>query len=293
MIRLVASDLDGTLLNASHALDMEEAKCIKEIQKAGIQFVVATGRTYDGAHYLLEPYDIHCDYIVLNGALTKDGKGNIIAEHALCKSTLQQIITLLRNDDAFFHMYSMSGTLTFDAQRGKDTCMRHLMSNGMSMEEARQAITSAHIATYDAEYEDEQAFYKDAVHVYKVEVFCEDACVFTQLCDKLALLSGVHVTSSMRNNIEVTAPQATKGMALAQLCKRQGILKEDVVVIGDSSNDMDMIQSFPNSVAVANAIATLQASARYTTKSNEEHGVALVLNEILQHNGEGFVLKNF
>lgn len=75
-IRLVASDMDGTLLDPLSHISEENANAIRELQQSGAEFVICSGRAYSGAHPIVSGAGIHCSYICLSGAMicTEDGK---------------------------------------------------------------------------------------------------------------------------------------------------------------------------------------------------------------------------
>lgn len=293
MIKLIACDLDNTLLDAAHELCAEDAAIINAIQDAGIEFMVATGRSYEGAKELIEPSGIRCDYVVLNGAQIRKQCGAILEQTPLGNDILRPLITMLREEDMCFHMYTDVGTVTFDAQRGQNEGLKHLMKNGFTRDEAMTIMTKGKFGSYDKEYENEEAFYEDAQNVYKLEMFLEDMQKQDSIRKKLAEISGIEVTNSVVDNIEVTSYEAQKGKALLAYCAHHGIQKEEVLVFGDSLNDLNMIEEFPNSFAVENAVDTILKKANYVTKSNLQHGVAIVLNEVLRGAGDDAFLKDF
>ena len=78
MIKLFASDMDGTLLNEKHVISKENAHAVKQLQAAGIEFIIATGRDYNMVRFLLDPHDIQCRVIGLNGATVYDVDGTLL-----------------------------------------------------------------------------------------------------------------------------------------------------------------------------------------------------------------------
>ena len=78
MIKLIASDMDGTLLNNRQAISKENVEAIKKAQNKGIKFLIATGRNYDEVQFLLSENDIICNCILMNGSEYRDNNGKII-----------------------------------------------------------------------------------------------------------------------------------------------------------------------------------------------------------------------
>ena len=96
MIKLIASDMDGTLLNNDLVVPEENINAIKEAQKAGIEFMIATGRGIHEALPLLEKYHLHPAYITLNGAQVFDENEKVQVELPLNLGVSHQIISTLR-----------------------------------------------------------------------------------------------------------------------------------------------------------------------------------------------------
>ena len=99
---------------------------------------------------------------------------------------------------------------------------------------------------------------------------------------QLQALKHTAVTNSIADNIEITAAHAQKGLALKKLCEEQGLHPDEVMVFGDSLNDLSMMQEFRYSFAMANAADIIKEAANYQTRSNAEHGVAYVLERLLK-----------
>lgn len=78
MIKLIASDMDGTLLNSKHKISNKNLEAIKKAQEMGIKFTIATGRMYEDVKPLLDECDLICQCIVLNGGEYIDEKGKVI-----------------------------------------------------------------------------------------------------------------------------------------------------------------------------------------------------------------------
>lgn len=293
MIKLIACDLDGTLLDGSHELQVEDSQVIEEIQKAGIQFMVATGRSYEGAKDLVETYGVCCDYVTLNGALIMDKHGNVLEETPIPYDTLKELITMIRKENLCFHMYGTQGTVTFDAERGRREALRHLMNHGFCEEEALMIQTKGKFGAYDKEYESEEAFYESKPVIYKIEMFMEDQQEQQSFKKQLTRVQGIEVTNSVVDNIEITASAAQKGIALKSYCQHHNIANDEVLVFGDSLNDLSMMEEFTGSFAMENAIPCIKDKANYITDTNVNHGVIKVLRALLQNQGNVDFLKNF
>ena len=94
------------------------------------------------------------------------------------------------------------------------------------------------------------------------------------------------MSSSFNDNIEITDINAQKGIILEKVTKKMGIDKKDVMILGDSFNDYSMFEIFEESVAMENAISEIKKIAKYITDTNENHGVAKAIYNVLNDSME-------
>lgn len=78
MIKLIASDMDGTLVSNDHAISEANSKAIKMAQNKGIEFIITTGRSYEDAHSQVAEAGIECNYLVMNGSELRNAQGEIV-----------------------------------------------------------------------------------------------------------------------------------------------------------------------------------------------------------------------
>ena len=99
-------------------------------------------------------------------------------------------------------------------------------------------------------------------------------------------LEGLAVSSSFRDNIEITDKNAQKGIILEKVAGKLGINKNDVMILGDSFNDYSMFEIFEESVAMKNAIPEVKEIAKYVTEANSDLGVAKAIYRVLNNEME-------
>lgn len=116
---------------------------------------------------------------------------------------------------------------------------------------------------------------------YKFGIFHPDRNTITQLWNIAAALDGVLVTSSHPSNIEVSAEGVSKRSGLERLCTELGIQLSEVMAIGDSHNDLDMLRAVGLGVAMGNGSDEVKEAADEITKTNAEDGVALAIQKYL------------
>lgn len=282
MIKLLACDLDGTLLDEKHQLPEINAKAILKLQAAGIQFMSATGRTYKSVDCLFKPYGIICEHLLLNGSILKDEQGTTLYDLPMQLDTVKEVMDIIDHEALCFNMYTNEGSVTPNIKKAKLQFLQHMQANGMSMEEAKEIMEKNAFHVYDREVRDLSAYLKENPRIYKMETFSGNKEVSRMIRKELNDVKGVALSDSISENVEITDQNAQKGYTLRMYCEQHGIGLHEVVVMGDSMNDLSMMKIFPNSIAVANANNEIKEAAAYITISNEEHAVAYVIEEILK-----------
>lgn len=109
MIKLIASDMDGTLLDSKMGISKDNASAIKEAERLGIEFMVATGRAYTEAKPALDEAGIECAMITLNGAKVFDKVGNSLFTAGIDKKTTGEILDILDAHDVYFEVSTNKG----------------------------------------------------------------------------------------------------------------------------------------------------------------------------------------
>lgn len=112
MIKLIASDMDGTLLNNNHDIDVETVEAIRKAEEAGIIFAISTGREYDSVKGLLDKHNIRCQCILSNGAEYRDEDGNILEVININEKYAKQIIQILDENKLPARIFTDKGVFT-------------------------------------------------------------------------------------------------------------------------------------------------------------------------------------
>ena len=121
------------------------------------------------------------------------------------------------------------------------------------------------------------------IPVYKIFLFSDDTDMLEQIDKVLGENRDIAVASSFPTNLEITDVRAQKGPVLKNYIERLGYAMDEVMVFGDSLNDLSMLEmDFGATVAMENASPEVKAAAKYVTKSNNEHGLAYAIRELLK-----------
>lgn len=273
-IRLFASDMDGTLLNEKHFISEETAKAIKALQQTDIEFIIATGRGYDSAKFLLDQHDIQCRIIGLNGATMHDVDGTLMDTNPIAPTLVKKVIHYLDAHQLEYGFQTEDGYYTSDIERFKARLSEFSGSNSdITTAQLVQLLGTIHtLDAYDTEM---------AQPILKFMVFskhAEELAAFTQQFESYEHLD---ITSSNYDNLEITSSLAQKGLALERYAFSKGYTMENVLAIGDSPNDRSMLKMATYSYAMQNASDYIKQLARHQAPANTENGVAHVIWQLL------------
>lgn len=278
MIELIASDMDGTLLNEKMVISKANAQAIAEAERRGIKFMVSTGRGYTEAHPLLTEVGINCPMITLNGAQVYDGQGKIIDNIGIEKDTVRTILQMLKEHNIYAEVVTSKGIYSDNKVKRIESVASLLVNlNPETTYKMGVVLAAARLELMNINYIDD---YKELVNDHSIEVlkliaFSDDGQnTLAPIKEKLETLGSLAITSSFINNIEINHKDAQKGIALARTAKRLGIPMENVMAIGDNFNDVSMLQVAGVSFAMENAEEEVKSHAKYLTSSNNENGVA-------------------
>ena len=147
MIRMIASDLDGTLLRKDWSISEYTIKIIKEAQASGIRWVTVTGRSDRGARPIMENYGLSCDYILMNGAEFRDTNGNLIKSENIDTDLARFVCEKLHRENLGFEIKTDRGDYT----------------------------TTMELAEYSDYLEDGyEKLFEEKHNIRKILVFCDD-----------------------------------------------------------------------------------------------------------------------
>lgn len=270
-IKLIALDLDGTLLDSKKHLPPANEEALRDCLKRGIHIVPATGRTADGIPAELKAIPGVRYAITTNGAVVEDMKEKKILDSNLLPWELA--LEILQIADGFHVMYD-----PYVDQRGitEPRFYEHLSEYGLTpaLQEMVRQTRDVHdnIIRFVAEAKKP---------VEKINLFFPEAEERAKLRSLLSGRKDILITSSMPMNLEINAPDATKGGGLSALAAVLGIAREETMAIGDGENDFSMIESAGIGVAMKNGRPDLLAAADYITDTNDEAGVAKAIRRFV------------
>jgi len=262
--KLIASDMDGTLVNDKSELTERTKQAIINTVKSGVLFVTATGRPFSNTQMVNELFTEDMPFIVLNGAATYMGKsGKLLFEHYLDFELAKEVYEIGQK------LGIAQVVWTGPQLWANRLCDRTL---------AYEALGVAKMSVID----DFNTLKTDTEGVSKVLWIDDPANIRRHSAEMNSRLAGkVTCVSSMAHFLEFISPQAGKGGALEKLGKIYGIDSSEMIAVGDSYNDISMLEYAGLSVAVANAVDDVLKSCDHITSSNENDGVAEVIEKFV------------
>src|SRR5699024_10338556 len=258
MIKLIASDMDGTLLNEKMEVSDRNIQAIKDAQNAGIESLIATGRGLSEAEPFLRN-QVHPGYITLNGAEVFDNKGEMISSNPISAESQNKVVDYFHKYDIYFEVVTNKGIFSNDLEAKINNLANVLvkLNAGTSFKKAVRD-TQERVKMMPMNFVDsyEHIFNDQAFKIMKLIAFNEHQHkVLAPMKKEITKnIKDVVVTSSSPNNVEINSIDAQKGIALLQYAKKRNISPDEIMAIGDNLNDYSMIRDAGVGVAMKNAI---------------------------------------
>ena len=291
MYKLVAIDLDGTMLNQYGIITEKTKKAISKAQEKGVEVMIASGRAITSVKRFSKEINSNKYFISGNGAITYDIKNNkILYENILSKTKALKIIKICEENSIYYNVYTENGII---AKNLSYNTLYYYKDNLTKPDENR-----THINIVENVYD---YFEQREEKILKIMICDEHKTVFNSIVRKLKELSEIEVleVSHMSRKIikqgtdeialeyfytEVSAKDVDKWNALEEIIGLMNISKEEVVTIGDNANDLKMITNAGLGVAMGESAPYVKQSADIIAPTNDEDGVAIILNKLFDLN---------
>ncbi|MCR3921359.1 MAG: Cof-type HAD-IIB family hydrolase [Firmicutes bacterium] len=266
-IRLLALDLDDTLLNESFHISEQNRAAIQRVAAAGVLVTLATGRMFHSAQPYARELEIDLPLITYHGAMIRTTGGEETLFHRPVPLALaHEVVSIAKTGN--FHVNAYLNDELYVAEENENSRIYEQMARvkvnvvGDLVRFLIQAPTKITIVNTDG----------------RLPALWDE--LKERFSDTLA------ITISRPHYLEITDRRATKGQALAYLAKLHQIPREQIAAVGDSYNDLDMLEYAGMGVAVANARDEVKAVANVITETNVNHGVAAFIEKYLLAEGE-------
>ena len=270
-IKLIAFDLDGTVLDSLKRLSGRNRAALKACAEKGIVLVPATGRAAAGISPAIRDIPGVRYGITTNGGTITDLKtGEILDRQTISGEKALRLMKVISRYHAMYDPYINGRGIT------QPEFYDHMDEFGLT-----PVIQEMVRATRDVVPNIQDYVKQTGAEVEKINIYLADLKDREPLQRELEQEEGLSITSSLYNNLEVNDAKATKGQALKRLADYLNIPMEAVMAFGDGGNDLSMIQAAGTGVAMANGLETVKAAADYITLDNDQDGVADAIEKLI------------
>ena len=265
-IKIIALDLDGTVLNSKKQLTKRTEEAIREAIRAGIYVIPSTGRTL---------CNIPADLIRIpgiryingaNGAAVTDLQtGKVIYHDFIPMETALLLLERLKKFDVEVSMYAHGKMFDYE---GFEKRVSKYFPGAKKMPRiyVPDLATCLKLNGWDIE---------------KLFIFFLERILTKEIQADIAHIPGISTCSSDVHNLEINSSTVDKGKSLLKLGELLGVSKDQIMAMGDGGNDLSMLRAVGHPVAMENAIPEVKEIAEFVTASCDEDGVALMIEKVL------------
>ncbi len=271
--KMICIDMDGTLLNSGHEVSERNKKAIKKAIEKGIVVAITTGRIFRSAKIYADLLGIETPIVASNGGFIKEqDKEKVIYKSALTYEQLKKIDSVIKKHDLNVYYNLYDGIIL----------EKTLDENHAYKQANKRAKTEEDKITIMENVDIDKAFKKYEGDVLKaICIENENIEELNKAKKELKAIEGLEVVSSWSNNFEVMPKGTCKWSGIKQLAKILGIKEDEIVCIGDSENDLSMVQNAGFGIAMGNAREDVKEVAKYITDDNEHDGVGKAIEKIV------------
>lgn len=290
MYKLIAIDLDGTLLNSKGLISKENKNAIKKAQEQGIEVILASGRSKDSIKNFATEINSNKYLIAGNGALAYDMRKNKdIYDKSIKKTDVLKILQICEENSIFYSLHTKSSILT------KSLNYSPLVYHSENLSKPEDKKTSINVIPNLYEY----VKANNREKYLKISIQDADKSIFNNIIKKLKHIKNVdvieveHSTKKMLKindeemtmqyyYTEITRKNINKWSAIKCVSKKLGIKKKYIVAIGDNINDKEMIEHAGFGVVMGNSALAAKHIGDMVVADHNSNGVAEAIEKILQ-----------
>lgn len=259
-VKLVVSDMDGTLLNSKGEVSEKFFSLFNQLQDYNVHFVAASGRQYYSIIHKLHAIKDKITIIAENGGITIQSDKELLTTKLPTKNINELIPIIRKLNDAHIVLCGKNSAYIETKNQDFISLFNEYYNEYIIVDDLTKVVsdTFLKIAVY--------SFTGAEKNIYPYVKHFENT---------------LQVKVSGTNWLDLSHQNANKGHALQKLQNSLGILKEETLVFGDYNNDLEMLEMADFSFAMENAHPNVLKAANYQTKSNDEHGVEYILEKLL------------
>lgn len=252
MIKMVVTDIDGTIYSPERGISEGVRACVKNLTDNGIHVAIATGRSFSSTKSIADELGIKCPLICYQGGLINSYEGETLHVKYLNEDIAREIVKTLRARSIHMNVYIED---VLFVENDNDYIKAYVGDKGIDY--------------FKVDSFDELDFSK----LNKILAIDHDTQLIENLIKELQeKYPQIYVVKSTNIFCEIANKEATKGNAIKFLAEKYGITTEEVMAIGDQNNDIEMVVTAGYGVAMGNGTKEIKAAAKYITDSVENDG---------------------
>ncbi|MBS6509434.1 MAG: HAD family phosphatase [Paraclostridium bifermentans] len=271
-IKLICIDMDGTLLMDQQNVSEENKKAIKDAVSRGVHVAITTGRVYNCAKLYSDEIGLKTPIIASNGAFIGGSNGETIYNNPLNSNEIKDFLSLTRQYGLLSYLTGNFGIVS--TTELPDGHIYKVLNKRLKDDEKIKFEVIDNIDNAFKLYPN-QLLKGVCIEKNNISDLMKVKKELKQLNPEL------EIVSSWDDNFEIMKKGSSKGGAVAQLAKYFNLKRDEVMCIGDSENDLSMIEYAGIGVAMGNAIDIVKQSAQYVTLPNTESGVAKAIEKFV------------
>jgi Cof subfamily protein (haloacid dehalogenase superfamily) len=262
MIRLVVSDIDGTLVGKDKALSDGNAAAVQRLTQAGVAMTLISARPPSGMRWLGEKLGLPGPFGAFNGGTLFTADGTILEQHLISSAVAHEVLAHLEREPVIRWLFADG--LWLATEEDADHCPREVKSANV------QPVIGADFG--------------DRINrADKIVAVSDDEALLDRIEQEIRDLVGDQATvaRSQTYYLDVTAAAGNKGDGITALAKAFGVALDETVALGDQANDLPMFARAGFSVAMGQGPEKVRAAAKEVAKSNDEDGVADAIDRFI------------
>lgn len=273
MIRILAIDIDGTLLNSKSILEKKTIDALRELEEIGVRIVLNSGRVFSSVMYYARQIFKNPVVIANNGAILGSDYDNIIKSYPLEDEVVDRLYSLSKENKLDFHFYDLD---TYYSDTFNERKLKHLLKDPNV-----NSDYSVNLSISDNPLKDLRAKNHKA-YKFQLNGISEDdeivKVIKNDFNDKL------YFTSSINGVVEMMTKNVSKLETLKEFAKITGLKTSNIAAIGDGLNDYEMLSGAEISFAMGNSKDELKEIANHVVRDNDNGGIIEACEIIKEYN---------
>ena len=261
-LRLVISDVDGTLVDKGKTLTDGTIAAVRRLTAAGVPFSLISARPWSGLDWIVRELTLDTPVAAFNGGTIVDSSGKTIERHVLAEEAVRRSFEIAKGSSATPWVFA--GGVWHAPDMDNPHVPHEVKSAG------QQPTVRADMAPLFGD-------------VDKLTWVSDDEALLRDLTAKMkaAIGDGATIVQSQTYYLDLTHPKANKGAGITTLARLAGVALADAAVLGDQANDLPMFALAGTSIAMGQAPDAVRAKAGHVSTSNDQDGVAHAIDTIL------------